>query len=660
MSTFSVVSILLFFNLPLILMAVFAARKIRDKRTRQLFIALAFGLLVWATPLVLVRADFLSQDMIALCSRLTFCGGVLGATFLYLFCDGFGLERGTASRFFFGANGVLVLVAVIAGYVENGVVPAQTGFAPVHGPLHKYYVVSMSLTVAAAFFRLAMIYRKSDSTLLRFQIRSVALYGFLGFLFPIVNNGVFPILFPGYAYPVFGVLGVLFFQFGIFRVLVDGESLFIRKLFAQIRSGAGWENQDNLISLSRLTRLIDSILNDNVGAFRESYGFVNGAGTQVTMFTQSEPGTGNYGSMTLFNEKVMPRWNEGLLENLVKLESDNKRLALYLLKAESKLKEKWLSDAVEEIASAKQLPIAADIPLGTYLKELETHLAANEETFGLRICALSPVMAKLMASALRVAETNECVLISGEVGTGRKTLAKAMDFVRTGKKELQTVACSDLDINALTRRIGELSAMKSGSLLIADIDAVPAEFLYIFNPLIQKVGSNFRLYFTMNASYYAALIDAPQLIFENLNRIKLDVPPLRKRGEDIVPLLALSAVKSADETRRSFTALSREFVAEAMAYSWPGNITELEHSLQRAMLVSKEPLLSRLHLDTTLSLRLPEGPFSPLEMAERRVISEYLKKNNYNKNRTRIELDITVNTLNAKIEKYGIRLPDSD
>lgn len=665
MSISSSLTILAFFNLPLVIMGVLAAKKIHDAAMRRLFLGLALGLMFWATPLIFVRADFLSQEMIALCSRLTFSGGVVAVFFLFFFCDRFGLTSGTKLRFVFGINAALVLGAVVSGNVENGVVPAPVGYAPVHGPLHKYYVISMSLTVISAFVRLGMTYRGTQSALLKFQIRSIAVYGFLGFLFPIINNGVFPILFPGYAYPVFGVLGVLFFHFGVFRILLDGETLFIRKLFENIKATAAWRNQENLISLSRLTYLLNTILSDNVNSFRESYAFVNGSGNQVTLFAQSEQGTGNYGSMALFNEKIMPKWNEGMLENLVRLETDNKRLALYLLRAESVLKEQWLTDAVESMTENKNLPVPTDLPIGAYLRDIETHVAANAETFGARIVAFSPVMAKLLETARQVASTDECVLISGEIGAGRKTLAAAIDFMRSGTHALETVSCAGMDINALVSRIDALAgslraAGPAKALLFADIDVVPVEFLYIFSPLIERSGKNLRLYFTMNAVFYAALVDAPQKTFENLNRIKLDVPPLRKRGEDVVPLLTLSAERHAAQMNRDFRILARDFLAEATQYAWPGNITELERTVQRAMLVSKEPVLNRLHLDTSLSLRLAEGPFSPLEMAERRVISEHLKKNNYNKNRTRIELDITVNTLNAKMEKYGIRIPEGE
>lgn len=662
MNIYSSSVILVLFNLPLVIMVALTLKKIRDARLRWLFPGLAFALSLWATPLVLVKADFLSQDAIALCSRITFSGGVIAALLLYLFCDVFGGAQGTKSRYLFGVNALVVLAAVMTGYVEQGVIPLANGFAPIHGPLHKYYVVSVSLTVISAFIRLGMIYRGSASTLLRFQINSIAVYGGIGFLFPIINNGLFPLLIPHYPYPVFGVLGVLFFQFGIFRMLLDGEILFIRRLFDNIKKGSVWQIHGNIVALSRLTNLLNSIFSENCTAFKESYAFVNAAGHEVKMFLQSEPTAGGYGSMALFNEKIMPHWNQGLLDNLVRLEIDNKYLMLNLIKAESIIGGEWLSKPVAESGEGTQLPIAADLSISGYVDQLNTHLAANEEAYGSKFLAFSPAIAKLMLIARECAKTEECILISGEVGSGRKALARAIHFMRGARENIEVVSCANSDINTLVDKLTRIEKDASGNglpqaVLIADMDAVPVDFLSVFNGVIGKAGSKLRLYFTMNSTFYPALLDTPQLIFENLNRIKLDVPPLRKRGEDIVPLIMLSAARITKATGRNFTTVSREFIAEALAYSWPGNITELHNSVQRAVLVSKEPILSRLHLDSSLSLRLPEGPFSPLEMAERKVISDYLRKNNYNKNRTRLELDITINTLNAKLEKYGIKIP---
>ena len=264
-------------------------------------------------------------------------------------------------------------------------------------------------------------------------------------------------------------------------------------------------------------------------------------------------------------------------------------------------------------------------------------------------------MVKLMRQADACAQSDRSVLISGETGTGRKLLARAIHYRRTGNKNLVQIACADQDINSLQKNIRATLATSPAGILLTDIDTIPAEFLYVINELFEATQKKTQLYFTMHSDYEAALPDIPRKTFAYLDQLKLTTPPLRKRRDDIIPLLVLAASAAAQASNRDFRFISAESANQALAHSWPGNITDLQNTVHRAMLENKAPLVASLRLDSTLSLSGEESMLSPLEKAERRVISEYLRKNNYNKNRTRIELDITVNTLNAKIIKYGIK-----
>jgi DNA-binding NtrC family response regulator len=92
-------------------------------------------------------------------------------------------------------------------------------------------------------------------------------------------------------------------------------------------------------------------------------------------------------------------------------------------------------------------------------------------------------------------------------------------------------------------------------------------------------------------------------------------------------------------------------------YSWPGNSIELENVIRKALLDNKPPVLENISFQKHPEMIESNGDLSPLEASEQFVIFNQLQKNNYNKNKTSRELKITINTLNAKINRYGIAVP---
>jgi DNA-binding NtrC family response regulator len=112
------------------------------------------------------------------------------------------------------------------------------------------------------------------------------------------------------------------------------------------------------------------------------------------------------------------------------------------------------------------------------------------------------------------------------------------------------------------------------------------------------------------------------------------------------------AAKTALRAGPELPYFSRTAMEKLRKHGWPGNISELKDIIERSVLESSGSKIENVELRHVL----PEisDSLSPLEASERDVISRYLAQNNFNKNRTRLQLGITINTLNAKMEKYGI------
>ena|GEM_PF-3183402 len=662
MSISSSVTLVSMFNLPLVAMVGMALVRLRDRRTRLLFAGLGVALMFWATPLILVRADFLTADQIAIASRLTFCGGVLSVTLLYLFFQRFAELPRSVMFYVVLANGAFTLLATLFGFVEAGVHPVPGGFAPNHGPLHLYYVLSQSATVLYTFFVAFLAYRRSESALLRFQLRSICGYGFVAFLFPIINNGLMPILVKDYAYPAFGVIGILLFQFGIFNMLVRGQWLFIRSIFGKLHNSTAWQRRENIVSLSRLVELLNSIVGGNARGFKEAFGFVTDRGDALQLHANSEDSAGGYATPARFNEQIMPKWNQGLVDNLIRLEADNKRLALYLTKAESLVANKWLNSAVKTLERPKELELPL-LPIDLYAAEHKGLVEDSRALFGQELLVCSTELFTVTDSLKRLKDSQLPVVFEGDTGVGKSTLARSLHYLRT-QGEALVLECSyqTRHLSARLERLKQKTATGTPqAIVVKNLDAVRPEELAPFITYLMGNRALPYLYLTVKSaeSLSAKLAEPGQRAFcEALPQ--LSISPLASRPDDLRAQIFFFAERLCRERALPFTGIAKDFLAAAQKYAWPGNTAELKVRLEQALLMqTRGTTLDAGYLNLREAPRAIEGPkLSALERAERDVIWECLQRRRFNQRQTAIELEITINTLRAKMEKYGLQIPE--
>ncbi len=331
------------------------------------------------------------------------------------------------------------------------------------------------------------------------------------------------------------------------------------------------------------------------------------------------------------------------------------------------------------------------------------NLAAWRAEFAPLIFGNDPALLDVLGMVRSVAETGCTVLIHGESGTGKEELARTLHFA-SSRKNAPFVAlnCAAIPENlieselfghargsftgAVEARTGRFVAADGGTLFLDEIGDMPlaaqSKLLRVLQDrTVTPVGSDKQL--SINVRVVAAtnkdleaMVDEGTFrsdLYFRLSVIGLDLPSLRERSSDVVPL-ARNFLKSANEKHgRTVTELSPDAEALLAQYSWPGNIRELLNVIERAVVLKGagpiEP--TDLRLSKKARLRTPsqppvEGGLTPptgtvvgtlnlrdaLDDVEKRLIEEALGRTNGNRTEAAVLLGLNRSTLVEKLRKH--------
>src|SRR5262245_29714410 len=229
---------------------------------------------------------------------------------------------------------------------------------------------------------------------------------------------------------------------------------------------------------------------------------------------------------------------------------------------------------------------------------------------------------RVLRSVEQVAPTDSNVLVTGETGTGKELIARAL-HLRSGRKEaaLVKVNCAAIPAaliesdlfghekgaftGAVTRKIGRFELAHGGTLFLDEIGELPLDLQpKLLRALqegeIDRVGSartiavDVRVIAATNRDLATAAREGRFRadLFYRLNVFPIELPPLRERREDIPVLVAHFVRKHAAKLGRRIERVPERLMAALTAYAWPGNVRELEHVVERAMIVSEGPELA--------------------------------------------------------------------
>lgn len=319
----------------------------------------------------------------------------------------------------------------------------------------------------------------------------------------------------------------------------------------------------------------------------------------------------------------------------------------------------------------------------------------------------SPALLKVLRDVEQVAPTDSTVLIYGETGTGKELVARAIHSrsLRSGRA-LVNVNCSAISAGlveselfghvkgaftgALDRRIGRFELANGGTIFLDEIGELNLETQVKLLRVLQErefepVGSSrtmrveVRVIAATNRNLREAVASGRFRadLFYRLNVFPIEVPPLRDRRSDIPKLVAFSLSRLSKRLGKRIEGVSRESMENLLNYAWPGNIRELQNVIERAAIVSAEPIL-RLDRDLipvtgakdaeTQSTQSPPadpeaaGSLLPLIEVERNHILAALQKSGgkiEGLNGAAKILDLHPNTLRHRIQKLGIRTTPS-
>lgn len=300
---------------------------------------------------------------------------------------------------------------------------------------------------------------------------------------------------------------------------------------------------------------------------------------------------------------------------------------------------------------------------------------------------ISPAMQRLRVIIEKVADTDANILVTGENGTGKEILAREIHRLSSRKDELiitvdlgaipETLFESELFghvkgafTDAKTDRAGKFEAASKGTLFLDEIGNLPyhqqAKLLTaIQSRSIVRVGSNtpipvdIRLISATNRdlNQMVAAGEFREDLLYRINTIHVEIPPLRDRVEDIVPLAEIFLARYAEKYHKTCKVFDESAKEKLMAHTWSGNIRELQHTVEKAVIMAEgdkvtanELLIARRE---SADAEAPTAS-STLEEMERSMIDNAMRRHGGNLSAVASQLGVTRQTLYNKIKKYNL------
>ncbi|MBS4057439.1 MAG: sigma-54-dependent Fis family transcriptional regulator [Bacteroidales bacterium] len=315
-------------------------------------------------------------------------------------------------------------------------------------------------------------------------------------------------------------------------------------------------------------------------------------------------------------------------------------------------------------------------------------LIADQDQAYNNIIGSSPAMMKVLATVEKVAKTDANILILGENGTGKEVIARAVH--RASKREGEVFI--SVDLGAITEslfeselfgykkgaftdakedRAGRFEAAHKGTIFLDEIGnlthSLQSKLLSVLqNRKVIRLGSNkeipidVRLVCATNMPLYQMVNEGKfrQDLLYRINTVEIKIPALRERSEDIEALAEHFIEKYCKKYKLPKKRLNASTLKRLMMHHWPGNIRELQHAVERAVIMSEGSVLEPhdFFLSDASEPKVVENVTTNLnlEETEKMLIRKVVDKYGGNISRAAKELGLTRASLYRRMEKYDL------
>jgi two-component system response regulator AtoC len=345
-----------------------------------------------------------------------------------------------------------------------------------------------------------------------------------------------------------------------------------------------------------------------------------------------------------------------------------------------------------------ELAVARALAMGTMQRENRFLRDQVERGWG-EFIGRSPKMRELYELIRQVAPARSSVLIAGETGTGKELVARAIHQASGRGGLFVPINCAAIPADLLESelfghqkgaftgahrdRMGKFELSSGGTMFLDEVAEMPlglqAKLLRVLQEeTVERLGAqrairvDLRIVAATNRDPQQAVDDGAmrQDLFFRLNVVRVDVPPLRERREDIQSLAGHFLQKYSSELGRPVPRLTEAVIQSLMAYSWPGNVRELENLMERASVLCRgttvDLQLVPADMNAATVAPLPAPAISSagepeslvledrVSALERRLITAALERSGDSKAAASRLLGVSERTLWYKIKKYGL------
>ena len=314
--------------------------------------------------------------------------------------------------------------------------------------------------------------------------------------------------------------------------------------------------------------------------------------------------------------------------------------------------------------------------------------AMNRRTYGM--IGASPKMLGIYDTIGATADSDASVLLEGESGTGKELIANAFHLSSSrAARSFVHINCAAIPSELIESELfgykrgsftgadrdkrGLIEAASGGTLLLDEITEMPlhlqAKLLRVLQERkLRRLGEereidvNFRLVSATNRDTIQAMRNGSlrEDLYFRIGTIKITVPPLRERLEDLTLLAEHFLAIYAAKYRKKITSISREAITALASYDWPGNVRELESVIERAVLFCVDGEITRENLPDYARPREPNQrryeipPFMTLQEIERAAIQQTLARTGGNVKKAAQILRVHRPTFYRKLKRFGL------